>query len=94
MRRRFYEANISKMESTDTVFGSVRFITPPNSISASKNSIAGLEGDVNEKFSLKTNTGREENRALFDKAKKIFGTTYNWNTAGYILPDGTRRWPW
>ena len=90
MRRRFYEANISKMESTDTVFGSVRFITPPNSISASTDTISESKEDVNDKFSLKANPGSEENRALFDNAKRIFGTTYNWNTAGYILPDGTR----
>ena len=53
-------------------------------------SVANGSENVNDKFSLKTDTGNEENRALFDNAKKIFGTTYNWNTAGYILPDGTR----
>ncbi|MBR4334042.1 MAG: hypothetical protein IKP72_15310 [Clostridia bacterium] len=70
MRRRFYEANFKEMESTDTAFGSVRFITPPNSISASDNNISQNKGGVKIKSSKNGaagQTGQGNRRYLSDE---------------------------
>ena len=85
MRRRLYEVNVKR--STGEGFGSVRLIALPAITEASNESINEAKDDVNTRFSLRIDAASEQ---LFQKAKDIFGKTYNWNTAGYILPDGTR----
>lgn len=62
-------------------------------LASSGKSIAGNGENVNREnytYSLKTHDTTEESKELRKKAEEIFGTTYNWNATGYILPNGKR----